>query len=338
MITHFSTSRLLLLMIVTIAILSAAGCRPDVQDLKSKGDVDRLVRVLGYVEGDAAQEALIDIGSPAVEPLIAALERNDEKVGRRAAFALGQIGDPRAIEPLIAALDHRHRDVRRAAALALARFDDPRVVETLIQRMLRIPGDHLPYVDAFAEIGLPAVESLNYALDQDDEFSQKVAELALSWILTKHVSSVCDGEAVLAAIYEPNRPGLHTLGVEKEGNQGRRSIASFDDIFNSIPSSWKALADPRTVELAVCYRYESHTIETCRYTAQGDVLRTQQVLSVTLRAAATGEVIATTQLKGGRPPDCPMSRDEKGWRILGGTPVSAYDLVNWLRPFVEISP
>jgi hypothetical protein len=47
-------------------------------------------------------DALANFGSPAVEPLIKAL--NDERVRGRAAEALGKIGDKRAIEPLIAVL------------------------------------------------------------------------------------------------------------------------------------------------------------------------------------------------------------------------------------------
>jgi len=47
-------------------------------------------------------DAIANFGSPAVEPLIKALQ--DERTDDRAAEALGKIGDRRAIEPLIAVL------------------------------------------------------------------------------------------------------------------------------------------------------------------------------------------------------------------------------------------
>jgi HEAT repeat protein len=47
-------------------------------------------------------DVIANFGSPAVEPLIKALQ--DERTDDRAAEALGKIGDKRAIEPLIAVL------------------------------------------------------------------------------------------------------------------------------------------------------------------------------------------------------------------------------------------
>ncbi|TAK34258.1 MAG: hypothetical protein EPO21_09935 [Chloroflexota bacterium] len=74
---------------------------------------------------DRAAEALVKIGSPAVEPLVAALRDNDWDVRSRAAKALGMIGDHRAVEPLIAALRH-DRNVG-AAAEALGKMGSPAV-------------------------------------------------------------------------------------------------------------------------------------------------------------------------------------------------------------------
>jgi HEAT repeat protein len=64
----------------------------------------------------AVTEALVKIGAPAMEPLIAALKDKDSKdsdVCQAAAEALGEIKDPRAVEPLIAALKDEDSDVRR---------------------------------------------------------------------------------------------------------------------------------------------------------------------------------------------------------------------------------
>ena len=48
-----------------------------------------------------AERELVEIGEPAVEPLINALEDENWRARWRAADALGKIGEARAIEPLI---------------------------------------------------------------------------------------------------------------------------------------------------------------------------------------------------------------------------------------------
>jgi HEAT repeat protein len=53
--------------------------------------------------GTAAREALINMGEPAVEPLIENLKTEDQKVKDETALILIEIGDPRAVEPLIEA-------------------------------------------------------------------------------------------------------------------------------------------------------------------------------------------------------------------------------------------
>ena len=85
---------------------------------------------------DAASDALAKIGAPIVEPLIAALKDNDLGVRKGAANALGKIGDARAVEPLIAALMEGGTDdsagvLRSATARALGNIGAP-AVEALI--------------------------------------------------------------------------------------------------------------------------------------------------------------------------------------------------------------
>ena len=63
--------------------------------------------------------ALVDIGQPAVEPLIAVLQdKRASDVWVHAAYALGKIGDARAVEPLSAMLNHENL-FRNHAASAL---------------------------------------------------------------------------------------------------------------------------------------------------------------------------------------------------------------------------
>ena len=85
-----------------------------------------------FFRRDSAIESLVEIGEPAVEPLIQALKDEDSFVREGAAEALGKIGDKRAVEPLINALKDEDRDVREAAAEALGEIGDKRAVEPLI--------------------------------------------------------------------------------------------------------------------------------------------------------------------------------------------------------------
>jgi HEAT repeat protein len=73
---------------------------------------------------------LTRIGTPGVKPLIAALKHRESGVRRAAAKVLGQIGDARAVEPLVAAL--KADQVPNEAAIALGQLGDARAVEPLI--------------------------------------------------------------------------------------------------------------------------------------------------------------------------------------------------------------
>ena len=84
-----------------------------------------------------AWSTCVEIGVPAVEPLVTVLGVGGASGRQAAASALGMIGDPRAIDPLVAALRDAYPEVRQAAAGALgeiggaavgpliAVFDDP---------------------------------------------------------------------------------------------------------------------------------------------------------------------------------------------------------------------
>jgi HEAT repeat protein len=84
---------------------------------------------------ETAFAAVISIGAPAVEPLIAALSHKKVMVRNIAAQALGRIADPRAVEPLIAALADKDEKVPQMAAKALGWIADPRAVEPLMQAL-----------------------------------------------------------------------------------------------------------------------------------------------------------------------------------------------------------
>jgi HEAT repeat protein len=110
--------------------------RPNVLEMKSKGNVEGLLDALDY-EKDAnirssAAWALGEIGdSSAIDGLIEALKDN-KQVREIAAKSLGEIGDPHATEALIERLSDRHWEVRGTAAKSLGKLGDSRATYPLI--------------------------------------------------------------------------------------------------------------------------------------------------------------------------------------------------------------
>jgi len=103
-----------------------------------------------------------------VEPLIAALKGEDERIVCPAIIYLSNIGDAMAVESLLEALKHEKAAIRQAAADALSKVGDARAVEPL---MAVLKDNHhskmniLQSVGGIAKsslvkIGVPAIEPL----------------------------------------------------------------------------------------------------------------------------------------------------------------------------------
>lgn len=90
-----------------------------VRRLEAKRDIRGLIRAMSGMAQTNAIAALVEIGSPAVELLIAALQNEDYQVRGGAAKALGRIGDKEAIEPLIPVLKDSFERVQHEAVWAL---------------------------------------------------------------------------------------------------------------------------------------------------------------------------------------------------------------------------
>ena len=136
---------------------------PNVQKMLEKQDVRGLIKALTDADpklSAEASDALVKIGSPAVEPLLIALNsaldhlnyalrRQDDSDIERALEiirVLGCIGDNRAVEPLIGALKSKERPitlsrVRRSAAYGLGQLSDPECVNSLRQLILEFSVD-----------------------------------------------------------------------------------------------------------------------------------------------------------------------------------------------------
>ncbi|MBI1422019.1 MAG: hypothetical protein GC149_01050 [Gammaproteobacteria bacterium] len=100
--------------------------------------------------GDEASRALGEIGDPASNALLFALQDTRPEVRRLAAKALGQIGDIRAIDFLIGLLSDPDRGVRATAAIALGNYRHPMAAQKIM--------------DAYPAAGLSARVDLIFAL------------------------------------------------------------------------------------------------------------------------------------------------------------------------------
>jgi tetratricopeptide (TPR) repeat protein len=111
--------------------------KPNVEKMEKKKDVKGLIEALKHRETDVrkkAAEALGKIGdTKAVEPLIQALKDENLNVRLGGVAALGRIGDTKAVGPLIQAL--KDESIRGGAATALGEIGDARAVDPLIRAL-----------------------------------------------------------------------------------------------------------------------------------------------------------------------------------------------------------
>jgi HEAT repeat protein len=104
---------------------------------------------------NSAIEALVQIGGPAMDAMLAAMTTPDADVRKFLVDTLGDIRDSRAAPALIAALDDGDENICVAAAEALGKVRDPRAVDPLIASLARSDRGWLDYAaaEALGEIG-----------------------------------------------------------------------------------------------------------------------------------------------------------------------------------------
>lgn len=114
-----------------------------------------------------AMQRLIQVGPPAVKPLVECLNDADWRVRESAVLVLGEIGHPKAVRPLVDRLADPAWQVRRSAVKALGMFQEQAPVEVLTQ-CLREDRDwsvRQAAAEALGEIGDPrAIEGLMAAI------------------------------------------------------------------------------------------------------------------------------------------------------------------------------
>ncbi|MBZ0317427.1 MAG: HEAT repeat domain-containing protein [Anaerolineae bacterium] len=125
---------------------------------KSKRQHSNIIALIRQIED------LGEAGSPAVEPLIKALQDSEKWVRYRAAEVLGRIRDTRAVMPLTDALQDTEYQVQWEAARALGKLCDPRAVQPLIRVLAEDNLLQEIAVYSLCEVGEPAVAPLIDAL------------------------------------------------------------------------------------------------------------------------------------------------------------------------------
>jgi HEAT repeat protein len=185
-----------------LARIGESAVEPLIRAVERSGVREHAARVLGLI-GDAravealvtaldsdiyAQEAstqaLVRLGSPAVESLIKALHHPGSGVRWAATQALGKIGDRRAVEPLIEALGDESGRVRNGVIWALGELHDRRAAEPLF-RSLQQEGLFWA-ADALTKLGdrrgvswlLSVLEAPSQTLPNRDPHQTRVAAIA----------------------------------------------------------------------------------------------------------------------------------------------------------------
>ncbi|WP_300608658.1 HEAT repeat domain-containing protein [Methanohalophilus sp.] len=156
-----------------ITPLTDADTNPDASENETAVEVliENLANENVSVKSEVVR-SLVDIGEPAVAPLIQALENDNPDIRKNSAIALGKIGDERAIEPLLDLLDDDNREVRHAAEIALGNIGEESI-DLLVSYAKN--QDNAVYsrtiaVIVLGEYGEKAVPSLIQLLSDDEYF------------------------------------------------------------------------------------------------------------------------------------------------------------------------
>jgi len=153
-----------------------------------KGDgkaIRQLVSSFAHPDPEVAQgawEAVVDIGRPAEAELMKALKSENPVIAEHAAGALGGGGSKAAVEPLISSLDG-WTSRQYVAAWALGEIGDPRAIPALVKAMGSKDGEVRKYATrSLIKFGPPATDYLIEALGDSSPEVRHYAVRALGEI------------------------------------------------------------------------------------------------------------------------------------------------------------
>ena len=158
---------------------AVAAVEEKVPEAKVKDEVEIQIDLLKEKDWFRRREAAITLGEMgderAIMPLIATLRDQEWNVREAAQDALVQIGSP-AVEPLIKTL--REYQIRRYVIQVLGKIKDERVLDPLMAQLRNEEFKDFA-TQALVDVGLPAVERLTAVLNDKDKNVRKHAVLAL---------------------------------------------------------------------------------------------------------------------------------------------------------------
>jgi len=329
-----------------LILIFATACAPNIERLKKKGDVDKLIEV---IEGDS-------------NPYTMTREMYD------AAIALGELGDKKAIKPLIGSLrddaglrinNVSYNDVVKESLILLGENNPEEIIDYLnesgvytgdskradaIKEVLIEIGPILvdPFLDAvkentrledyaleiFSEFGSSIMPILEEAHNNDPEslFIREALNDASGYrYVTNAAEAVCRGRTIpYAADYDPSMQGnrgVYIVGIEIKYN---------NDVWEEYSND---LADKtHLLQVVMCFDEEAVLIETCGYLGP-NIERYQNKYNVSIVCAKTGEILAEKTFTSEPPRECKQT-EHFDVKVLKG----AFDysqIVEWLRQFVE---
>jgi hypothetical protein len=163
-----------LLAILTIVTMLLSGCAPNLEKMIENEDVEGLIQAATYklntysselnASRDRARAALLEIGTPAIKPMIALLQAEDQSVVKFAIAYLGDTYDPRAAEALIEYrfFDSSHRQPARDSEAEEALY---KIGSAAVVSMMGVLQTDRPEAVQFATNFLAVYESADVAGD-----------------------------------------------------------------------------------------------------------------------------------------------------------------------------
>jgi len=160
------------------------GCIWQFPTLTKLGDTEAKTRC------EAAKALGKMTGDRMIEPLIAALRDPDSVVRERAAEALGDLGSI-SIQPLVSILNYKDRKIRRSIRKVFAKIEDDKVLEVLKSAL----QDHRWWVretaaESLVKLGNRGIPILEVALKSDDPDISRLARVVLQRIGTVKAQTV----------------------------------------------------------------------------------------------------------------------------------------------------
>ncbi len=190
------------------AVVRATAARR-LGELQAVNALTLLTRALTDPSAQVRQEAARALGrlhrSEAVPALLTALKKDSDKNVRfYAAWALGEIKDPRAVDVLLQALNDPEWTVRNQAAWALHELHDERLVPKLVQLFMSRHTDSRELVWLLRRLSRNNLKVLSQAL-QPALHSPDTAERLKAWKLLDETAGEQQAELLQKALNDSSR-------------------------------------------------------------------------------------------------------------------------------------